>query len=137
MSDEHFGTCSWTPESSFKAHTPYGPVDMFGESGQRAVELMLLSAAACLNFYLAEYAKKRELPITDMEVTCAGEIEQRPERVSRINTRVKIVGNLNESEVRKMVTICERACKVMNTFKNTPEIRVDVRQQAERSDEQA
>jgi uncharacterized OsmC-like protein len=110
---------------------------MFGESGQRAVEIMLLSAAACLNFFLVEYAKKRDLPITDMAVTCSGEIAQRPERVSRINTRVKVVGNLSESEVHKMVVICERACKVMNTFKHTPDIRVDVERQAQRSEQQA
>lgn len=130
MSKAHFGTCRWTPQSEFQSHTPYGPVDIFGESGQRAVELMLLSAAACLNFFLVEYAKTRNLPITDMAVTCTGEIAQSPVRVSRINTDIKITGDLGEKEIRKMVTICERACKIMNTLKATPDIQVSVEHHA-------
>lgn len=126
MNGEHFGTCRWTSESSFQSYTNCGPINMFGETGQRAVELMLLSAAACLNFFLVEYAKKRNLPVTDMAVTCTGEIAQNPERVSRINTDIELVGRLEESEVRKMVIMCERACKIMNTLKNIPEIDINV-----------
>lgn len=126
MPNDHFGTCSWTPESSFHSYTPYGPVELFGESGQRAVELMLLSAAACLNFYLVEYASARSLPVTGLEVTCSGVVVQGPERVSKIETRVTIAGDLDERQTSKMVAICERACKVMNTLKHTPETQVHI-----------
>lgn len=126
MSDDHFGTCSWTPDASYHSYTPYGPVELFGDSGQRAVELMLLSAAACLNFYLVEYAKGRNLPVTGLEVTCTGVVVKNPERVARIDTSVKISGDLDERQTGRMVAICERACKVMNTLRNTPETHLHV-----------
>jgi len=68
----HYATCSWTPAAGYKANTPYGEIKMFEEGGHRAVELMLLAAAACLDFYLAEYVRERKLPVTKLHVTCDG-----------------------------------------------------------------
>ena len=130
MSKQHIADCSWTPEAGYKAKTPYGEIKMFEENGHRAVELMLLSAAACLNFFLVEYARERKLPVRHLHVTCDGEISQHPERVSTITTTVHIDGDLSEKEGRKMVTMCERACKVMNTFKNQPKIQVEIEHQS-------
>lgn len=122
----HYATCSWTSSSGFQAHTPYGEIRMFEDGGHRAVELMLLAAASCLDFYLAEYVRERKLPVARLEVTCDGEISQHPERVSAIRTTVKVDGELSEREVEKMVRMCERACKVMNTFKYQPQLYVTV-----------
>lgn len=126
MADEHFATCNWSPSSGYDAHTPYGAVPMFGEEGQRAVELMLLSAASCLDFFLVEYAEARELDVTHLGVECMGEVVPGPTRVAEIKTRVSVVGRLEEEEVNKMVAMCERACKVMNTLKQSPETHVKV-----------
>ena len=122
----HYATCSWTPLSGYQAQTPYGEIKMFGEGGHRAVELMLLAAAACLDFFLAEYVRERKLPVSRLHVTCEGEISQHPERVSAIRTTIKIDGELSDKEVKKMVSMCERACKVMNTFKYQPQLHVTV-----------
>lgn len=122
----HYATCSWTPLSGYQAQTPYGEIKMFGEGGHRAVELMLLAAAACLDFFLAEYVRERKLPVSRLHVTCEGEISQHPERVSAIRTTIKIDGELSDKEVKKMVSMCERACKVMNTFKHQPQLHVTV-----------
>jgi uncharacterized OsmC-like protein len=54
-------------------------------------------------------------------VTCDGEPVKRPERLSRIISRVVIEGNLTDEERRKMLDVCERACKVMNTLRHQPE----------------
>lgn len=124
----HYATCSWSSSSGFQAHTPYGEIKMFEEGGHRAVELMLLAAASCLDFYLAEYVRERNLPVSQLHVTCEGEISQHPERVSAIRTTVKIDGELSEKETQKMVTMCERACKVMNTFKHQPQVHVAIEQ---------
>lgn len=122
----HYATCSWTPSSGYQAQTPYGEIKMFEEGGHRAVELMLLAAASCLDFYLAEYVRERKLPVTRLHVTCEGEISQHPERVSAIRTKIKIDGELSEQEAKKMVSMCERACKVMNTFRHQPQLYVTV-----------
>lgn len=116
--------CSWTPSDGYKAGTPYGEVKMFDEGGQRAVELMLLAAAACLNFYLVEYAKARRLPIERIVVRCEKEMARLPERVARIVTRVTLEGDIDEVGARKMVAMCEKACKVMNTLRMPPECEV-------------
>lgn len=126
MSDEHYANCSWEPNTGFDATTPYGHIPMFCENGHRAVELMLLSAASCLNFFLVEYVKARELPVTRLNVNCTGELVTGPTRVARIRTHVTVQGDLEDKEVRKMVNMCERACKVMNTFKQPPETHVEI-----------
>lgn len=124
----HYATCSWSSTSGYQALTPNGEIKMFGEDGHRAVELMLLSAAACLDFYLTEYVRERKLPVSQLHVTCEGEITPHPERVSVIKTTVKIDGELTEKEASKMVTMCERTCKVMNTFKHQPQVHVAIEQ---------
>jgi uncharacterized OsmC-like protein len=126
METEHFGTCKWSPDEEYESYTPHGSVDVFNEGGQRAVELMLLAAAACLNFYLVEYAKARKLAVRSTQVTCNGIVVQSPERVGRIDTHVTIDGDIDDKELKKMVTICERACKVMNTMKRPPEVHVHI-----------
>lgn len=118
---EYAGSSSWTPSKGYVSWTKYGEVKMFEEGGHRAVELMLLSAAACLNYFLVEYAKARNLPLTSIRVVCDGEPAKRPERLSRIVSRVVIEGNISDEERRKMLTVCERACKVMNTLRYKPE----------------
>ncbi len=124
MSEKHDATCQWNSDGGYRAWTPYGEIKMFEDGGHRAVEVMLLSAAACLDYFLVEYVKARDLPVTNIEVTTEGEISQRPERVSKIINRIKIEGDISDKERKKMVTICERACKVMNTMKTQPELEV-------------
>lgn len=114
------GWCGWTNNGGYCAKTKYGEVPVFENGGQRAVELMLMSAAACLNFILVEYAKGRDLPIARIEVSCNGAIAHRPDRLGAIETKVLVDGAISDAQRKKMLTACERACKVMNTLKIQP-----------------
>lgn len=116
------GWCSWSGDKGYRAWTKYGEVPMFENGGQRAVELMLMSAAACLGFFLVEYAKGRKLPVNRIEVSCDGTIAHRPDRVGAIETRVVVDGAISDAQRAKMLTACERACKVMNTLKMLPTV---------------
>ena len=129
--NDHYATCSWSPQGGYKSLTPYGEIKMFEEGGHRAVEVMLLAVAACLNYYLVEYIKDRKLPIINIGVKCNAEVTAHPERVSKITTRVMIEGPVTERECKKMVTMCERACKVANTLKYQPKIEVIIEQEGE------
>lgn len=120
----YMGWCSWTPAKGYSARTKDGEIPMFDEGGHRAVEVVLMATAACLNFFMVEYVRQRNLDVTDIQVSCDGEIIMRPERVKRITTRVAVDGKLTNEEIKKMVHICEGACKVMNTFKHKPECEV-------------
>lgn len=116
------GWCSWTDRDGYSARTKYGEVPVFDNGGQRAVELMLMSAAACLNFFLVEYAKGRDLPVARIEVTCDGAVAHRPDRLGAIETRVLVDGAISDEQRKKMLVACERACKVMNTLKIQPTV---------------
>jgi len=124
MSDPPYATCDWSPTDGYKSLTPHGEIRMFEEGGHRALELLLLSVAACLNYYLVQYAQARKLPIRHIHVACNAQMAEHPERISRITTKVVIHGALAAPACDKMVNICERACKVANTLKHRPQIAV-------------
>lgn len=117
-----YGGCSWTTEKGFHAWSKYGEVGMFENGGHRATELMLISAASCLGYILARYVDERALPVVDIRVRCGGTLAKRPERMARITTEVVVEGAISDAERKKMLMVCERACKVMNTLKYQPTI---------------
>lgn len=135
MAEKHYATCDWNPSQGYKSLTPYGEIKMFEDGGHRALEVMLLSVAACLNYYLVQYAQERKLPIKHIHVECNAETAEHPERVSKITTKVVVHGALSKQECKKMVTMCERACKVANTLKYQPKIEVVIEQHDEQPEQ--
>lgn len=119
----HYGSCSWTPVKGYVAWTKQGEVPMFDNGGQRAVELMLLSTASCLTFFLTEHVKANALPVSALRVTCDGKIVESPNRLGEITTYVTIEGTLSREERKRMLELCDRQWKVMNTIRLTPTCR--------------
>lgn len=124
MGKEIAAKCSWTPGNGYKSETPFGEINMFNEGGHRAVELMLLSLVSCLNYFMVEYAKTRNYKVNSIECSCEKKMLERPERVGLIIMYVVIDCNIDEEDKRKMVEICERSCKVMNTLNSGPQCEV-------------
>jgi uncharacterized OsmC-like protein len=116
----HYGSCAWTPKKGYTAWTKQGEVEMFENGGQRAVELMLMTTAACLNYFLAEHVKAHNLPVTSLRVACDGAVVANPDRLGRITTRVTIEGNLSREERKALLESCQRQWKVMNSIRHTP-----------------
>lgn len=115
-------SCTWTPDAGFVSRTKRGgEVKMFGDGGHRAADIMLLSVGACLNYFLVEHVKSRNLPVTAIRVTCGGEWTTGPERLSKIITRVVIEGGIDDEERRRMLHDCQQIWKVMNSIRNQPE----------------
>lgn len=119
----HYGSCSWTPVKGYVAWTKQGEVEMFDNGGQRAVELMLLSAASCLTFFLAEHVKANALPVTALRVACDGKVVESPNRLGEITTYVTIEGTLSRDDRKRMLELCDRQWKVMNSIRMTPTCR--------------
>ena len=124
MNNEVAARCSWTPKNGYKSETPFGEINMFNEKGHRAIELMLLSLVSCLNYFMVEYAKTRKYNVNSIECSCGKKMRNRPERVGLITLYIVIDGNIAKEDKKKMVEICERSCKVMNTLNNPPECEV-------------
>lgn len=116
----HYGSSAWTPGKGYSSWTKQGEVAMFENGGQRAVELMLMTTAACLNYFLVEHVKAHKLPVTSIRVSCDGKIVPEPDRLGAITTRVTIEGTLSREERKAMLETCDRQWKVMNTIRNTP-----------------
>lgn len=115
-------SCTWTPALGFESSTKKGGgVVMFGDGGHRAADLMLLSLGACLNYFLVDYVKCRDLPVTAIRVTCTGDWMKQPDRLAKIVTRVVIEGGIDDAERRRMLNDCEQIWKVMNTIRYQPE----------------
>ena len=85
--------------------------------GQRAVELMLLSAASCLTFFLAEHVKASGAAVTSLRVACDGKIVSGPDRLGEITTRVTIEGTLSREDRKHILEVCDRQWKVMNSIR--------------------
>lgn len=124
MNKEIAARCSWSPENGYKSETPFGEINMFNEGGHRAVELMLLSLVSCLNYFMVEYAKTRKYDVNSIECYCEKKMLERPERVGFITLYIVIDCSIAEEDKKKMVEICERSCKVMNTLTNPPQCEV-------------
>lgn len=116
----HYGSSAWTPKKGYAAWTKQGEVEMFENGGQRAVELLLMTAAACLNYFLVEHVKAHNLPVTSIRVACDGAVVLNPDRLGRITTRVMIEGSLSREERKSLIESCDSQWKVMNTIKHAP-----------------
>jgi uncharacterized OsmC-like protein len=116
----HYGSCAWTPGKGYSAWTKQGEVEMFDNGGQRAVELMLLSMSSCLTFFLSEYVKAQVLPVASLRVSCDGRVVAGPERLGHITTIVTIEGTLSREDRKRMLEICDKQWKVMNTIRQPP-----------------
>ncbi len=121
MNKDIAACCTWTPSGGYISETPFGEINMFDEGGHRAVELMLLSLVSCLNYFLVEYAKSRNYNVNTIQCECKKQMVERPERVGQITMSITIDCNIEQKDKQKMVEICERSCKVMNTLKNPPQ----------------
>ena len=116
----HYGSCAWTPKKGFVAWTKQGEVEMFENGGQRAVELFLTSVSSCLTFFLAEHVKAEGLAVTSLRVSCDGRVVPDPERLGSVTTRVTIEGMLSRDERLKLLEICDKQWKVMNSIRQPP-----------------
>ncbi|MGE8941949.1 OsmC family protein [Leptospira interrogans] len=116
----HYGSCAWTPKKGFVAWTKQGEVEMFENGGQRAVELFLTSMSSCLTFFLAEYVKAKNLPVTSLRVSCDGRVVPDPERLGSITTRVTIEGTISREDRVNLLEVCDKQWKVMNSIRQPP-----------------
>jgi putative redox protein len=93
-------------------------------AGLRPADLLLLSAASCSAYDVAEILLKQKQPMHSLEVSCQGEQKPDPPRAfTRIHLHYAVKGPVDEDMLAKAVQLSlDKYCSVVNTLKPAVEI---------------
>lgn len=102
------------------------PADGGAPDGFRSVELLLAGLGACTAGTLRTFAVNQEIAgFEGVDVEVSAETAKAPERVSRIEMKLHIKGDVAVGDVERLVRVAGR-CKVHNTLDHSPEIELTV-----------
>jgi putative redox protein len=95
--------------------------------GQKASDLLLLSAASCSTYDIVMILGKQRVPLHGLEVTCTGEqAEEPPYQFISMHLHYKVRGPINEQKLERAIRLSEdKYCSVVNTLKPTVQITSD------------
>src|SRR5215468_7479297 len=93
------------------------PVDKGGaDEGPLGGEYQLVALGGCFTSHLLAAIRARELAVEDLKVDVTGTLDGSPERFTQFSMMISGVCDDRES-FKKVVTIAERACQVVNTLR--------------------
>jgi putative redox protein len=117
-----------TTKATVRTHTVYvdRPVERGGEDrGPVGGEYQLVALAGCFSSHLLAAIRARDASISGVKVTAAGTLDGNPEHFTEFT--LTISANCSDGELlRKVVTIAERSCQVINTLKRAAPVTVAV-----------
>jgi putative redox protein len=119
-----------TTQATTRSHTVFvdRPEDKGGaDRGPLGGEYQLIALGGCFTSHLLAAIRAREAPITAVKVDVTGTLDGTPERFTEFTLIVSATCDDLES-LRKVVTIAERACQVVNTLKLAAPVIVTVQQ---------
>jgi putative redox protein len=104
------------------------PADRGGaDRGPVGGEYQLVALGGCFTSHLLAAIRAREIPISNVKVAVTGTLDGTPERFTEFTLTVSATCDDAES-LRKVVTIAERACQVVNTLKLAAPVTVTVQE---------
>src|SRR6185295_18137996 len=95
--------------------------------GPAGGEYQLVALGGCFTSHLLAAIRAREVAITNVKVAVTGTLDGTPERFTEFTLSVSATCDDAES-LRKVVTIAERACQVVNTLKLAAPVTVTVQE---------
>jgi putative redox protein len=103
------------------------PDDPKTNIGMKASELLLISAAACSAYDVAEILAKQREPMQDLKVECSGEqMSEPPYRFTKIHLHYRVVGDVAEERLVRAICLSEeKYCSVLNTLRAGVELSSD------------
>jgi putative redox protein len=103
------------------------PDDPKTNIGVKASELLLISAAACSAYDVAEIMAKQREPMQDLKVECNGEqMSEPPYRFTKIHLHYRVVGDVAEERLVRAICLSEeKYCSVLNTLRAGVELSSD------------
>jgi len=92
------------------------------DEGPQPTDLLLAALASCFTMAVAFAARKRGVTLEDLAVSATG-VYNGP---GFDDLRVAVSSSHDAADLARLVTAAERLCYVSNTFRNHPEITVEV-----------
>ena len=119
-----------TTKATSRSHSVYvdRPADKGGaDRGPLGGEYQLIALGGCFGSHLLTAIRARELAITNVKVDVSGTLDGAPEHFTEFTINVSATCDDVDS-LRKVVTIAERACQVVNTLKLAVPVTIAVRE---------
>ena len=119
-----------TSKANVRSHTVFvdRPADKGGEDrGPLGGEYQLIALGGCFTSHLLAAIRAREARISAVKVEVTGTLDGTPERFTEFTLTVSATCDDLEL-LRKVVTIAERACQVVNTLKLAAPVTVTAHQ---------
>jgi putative redox protein len=103
------------------------PDDPKTNIGVKASDLLLISAAACSAYDVAEILNKQREPLLDLKVVCDGEqMSEPPYRFTKIHLHYLIRGDVDQDKLERAIRLSEeKYCSVLNTLRGGVELSSD------------
>lgn len=103
------------------------PEDPKTNIGVKASDLLLISAAACSTYDIAEILTKQREPLRDLKVICSGEqLTEPPYRFTKIHLHYQVIGDVNQEKLERAIHLSEeKYCSVLNTLRAGVELSSD------------
>src|SRR5882672_5546619 len=98
---------------------PKGGYDL----GPAGGEYLLVALGGCFTSHLLGAIRAREAAMTNVKVVVSGTLDGNPERFTAFT--VGVTADCHDAELaKKLITIAERACQVMNTLRQAAPIAI-------------
>lgn len=111
-----------------RSHAVIGdqPVEKGGtDVGFTPTELLLSALGSCMAFNLLAYAQLKKFKIQELQVELEDEVAKSPERVSKIAAQIRIVGDLTDEALNRLLRSA-KGCKVHNTLSSNPTVEIAI-----------
>ena len=119
-----------TSKATVRSHAVFvdRPVEKGGaDRGPVGGEYQLVALGGCFTSHLLAAIRARDIQISDIKVEATGTLDGTPERFTEFSLTVSAKCSDPEA-LRKVVTIAERACQVVNTLKLSAPVTVAVQE---------
>jgi putative redox protein len=117
-----------TSKATVRSHAVFidRPLEKGGaDQGPLGGEYQLVALGGCFTSHLLAAIRARELSVKSVKVEVTGTLDGAPERFTEFAMKVTAVCE-DVEELRKVVTIAERACQVVNTLRPNVPVRIAV-----------
>lgn len=93
--------------------------DQKAASGMKPSDLLLLAAASCSGYDIADILIKQREPIKNLQVNCDGiQLDKPPYNFTKIHLHYIVSGAVEENKLEKAIKLSEeKYCSVINTIR--------------------